>query len=157
MATSDEIRATRLPRRLLGGYRRADVDAFRDRMAVQAQEQADELQTARDELAVQRSQGEQLRIRALGAETRLADLERDAALARLGRSTPASAAPSTPSTPPVVAADLATALPENPDAGAVLAAAQATADEIIRFAQARADEVLRNVRSTLDEQRRLLG
>ena len=57
---------------------------------------------------------------------------------------------------PQVSEELQAHLGDNPEAAEVLAVAQRTADEIIRFAQARADGITATVRATLDEQRALL-
>jgi hypothetical protein len=57
---------------------------------------------------------------------------------------------------PVVPEELTAQLADNPDAASVLAIAQRTADEIVRFAEARAEGIRAAVRATLDEQRALL-
>ena len=59
-------------------------------------------------------------------------------------------------TEPKVPAELEAQLGENPDAAAVLAVAQRTADEIVRFAQAKADGIRASVRVMLDEQKAVL-
>jgi vacuolar-type H+-ATPase subunit E/Vma4 len=53
----------------------------------------------------------------------------------------------------VVPAELEAVLGEHPEAAEVLAAAQRTADEIVRHAEARAEAIRATLRAVLDEQR----
>ncbi len=112
---------------------------------------ADELQRSRDGEAVLRTQCDQLQARLTAAEQRLAEAQEQLA-AGIAARTAVTVLPAEPTVP----ADLEAQLGDNPDAAAVLAVAQRTADEIVRFAQAKADGIRASVRSMLDEQKALL-
>lgn len=148
--TAADVRATQFgTTRMRAGYDMDEVDAFLDIIEADVAQYADELQRSRDGEAVLRTQCDQLQVRITAAEQRLAELQEQ--LATAGRSIVPVA-----TEPPQVPADLEARLGENPEAAEVLAVAQRTADEIIRFAQARADGITATLRATLDEQRALL-
>lgn len=151
--TAAEVRATQFSTtRMRAGYDMDEVDAFLDIIEADVAQYVDELQRSRDGEAVLRTQCDQLQARATAAEQRLAEAQEQLATAARSGAVAAVATPAAP----VVPEELASRLGDNPDAAAVLAAAQATADEIVRHAQTRADSVLSSVRRTLDEQRALL-
>ncbi|MBI1351855.1 MAG: DivIVA domain-containing protein [Actinomycetales bacterium] len=147
--TAAEVRATQFATtRMRAGYDMDEVDAFLDIIEADVAQYADELQRSRDGEAVLRTQCDQLQARLVAGEQRLAEVQEQLATARKeGAVGPAE---------PVVPEELAAQLGEHPEAEAVLALAQRTADEIVRYAQARADAIRAAVRATLDEQRRLL-
>jgi len=148
--TAAEVRATQFATtRLRAGYDMDEVDAFLDIIEADVAQYADELQRSRDGEAVLRTQCDQLQGRLVGAEQRLSEAQEQLATVAKGSTT---ALPPEPVVPPELAAHLG----EHPDAEAVLALAQRTADEIIRYAQARADAIRASVRATLTEQQRLL-
>jgi DivIVA domain-containing protein len=148
--TAAEVRATQFATtRMRSGYDMDEVDAFLDIIEADVAQYADELQRSRDGEAVLRTQCDQLQVRVTTAEERLAAAQEQAATRGAVATVVAAEAPR-------VSEDLSAHLGDNPDAAAVLAAAQATADEIIRHAQARADAITTAVRRTLDEQRALL-
>jgi DivIVA domain-containing protein len=148
--TAADVRATQFgTTRMRAGYDMDEVDAFLDIIEADVAQYADELQRSRDGEAVLRTQCDQLQVRITAAEQRVAELQEQ--LATAGR----SVVP-VPAEPPQVPADLEPHLGENPEAAEVLAVAQRTADEIIRFAQARADGITATIRATLDQQRALL-
>jgi DivIVA domain-containing protein len=147
--TPAEVRATQFSTtRLRAGYDMDEVDAFLDIIEADVAQYSDELQRSRDGEAVLRTQCDQLQARLTAAEQRLAEAEERLAAGQ-------AAAPA-PVPEPVVPAELEAQLGDNPDAAAVLAVAQQTANEIVRFAQSRADSIRAAVRSTLDEQRAIL-
>jgi DivIVA domain-containing protein len=152
--TPAEVRATQFSTtRMRSGYDMDEVDAFLDIVEADVAQYADELQRSRDGEAVLRTQCDQLQTRLSVAEQRLAEAQADLATATAaGTSAPAQAQAAAP----VVPEELTQRLGDNPDAAAVLAIAQRTADEIVRFAEARAEGIRATVRSTLDEQRALL-
>ena len=152
--TAADVRATQFATtRMRAGYDMDEVDAFLDIIEADVAQYADELQRSRDGEAVLRTQCDQLQARLTAAEQRVIELQEQ--LATAGRAVPAAvAAAAAPA--PEVPAELTAHLGENPDAAAVLALAQQTADEIVRHAQARADGITATVRATLDEQRALL-
>lgn len=147
--TAAEVRATQFATtRMRAGYDMDEVDAFLDIIEADVAQYADELQRSRDGEAVLRTQCDQLQARLVAGEQRLAEVQEQLATARKeGAAEPVE---------PVVPAELVAQLGEHPEAEAVLALAQRTADEIVRYAQARADAIRAAVRATLDEQRRLL-
>jgi len=150
--TAAEVRATQFSTtRMRAGYDMDEVDAFLDIIEADVAQYVDELQRSRDGEAVLRTQCDQLQARVTAAEQRLAEAQEQLATAARSGAVAAAAAPPAP----VVPEELASRLGDNPDAAAVLAAAQATADEIVRHAQTRADGVLSSVRRTPDEQRAL--
>lgn len=150
--TASEVRATQFATtRMRAGYDMDEVDAFLDILEADVAQYADELQRSRDGEAVLRTQCDQLQGRLAGAEQRLAEAQEQ--LATAAKSAPVVPVPAPE---PVVPPELAAQLGEHPDAEAVLALAQRTADEIIRYAQARADAIRASVRAVLDEQQRLL-
>jgi len=149
--TAADVRATQFgTTRMRSGYEMDEVDAFLDIIEADVAQYADELQRSRDGEAVLRTQCDQLQVRLTAAEQRVAELQEQ--LATTGRPVPAPAAVPAPQ----VSEELQAHLGDNPEAAEVLAVAQRTADEIIRFAQARADGITAAVRATLDEQRALL-
>jgi cell division septum initiation protein DivIVA len=131
------------------GYDMDEVDAFLDIIEADVSQYADELQRSRDGEAVLRTQCDQLQARLTGAEQRLGEAQDQ--LAEAGRSHAVVLPPE-----PVVPEELKAHLGENPDAAAVLAVAQQTADEIVRFAETRAEATRASIRSMLDEQRALV-
>ncbi len=146
--TAAEVRATEFgTTRLRAGYDMDEVDAFLDVIEADVAQYADELQRLRDGEAVLRTQSDQLQTRLTIAEKRL--LEAETALAAARSSAVAA-------TEPVVPPELEAALAQNPEAADVLAVAQRTADEIVRFARARADAIRASVRAMLDEQRAIV-
>jgi DivIVA domain-containing protein len=150
--TAAEVRATQFSTtRMRGGYDMDEVDAFLDIIEADVSQYADELQRSRDGEAVLRTQCDQLQARLTAAELRLAEAQEQLA-AGIAARTAVTVLPPVPTVP----ADLEAHLGENPDAAAVLAVAQRTADEIVRFAQAKADGIRASVRSMLDEQKALL-
>lgn len=149
--TAADVRATQFgTTRMRSGYDMDEVDAFLDIIEADVAQYADELQRSRDGEAVLRTQCDQLQARLTAAEQRVAELQEQ--LATAGRGAPVAVAAAAPQ----VSEELQAHLGENPEAAEVLAVAQRTADEIIRFAQARADGITAAVRATLDEQRALL-
>jgi DivIVA domain-containing protein len=149
--TAAEVRATQFSTtRLKSGYDMDEVDAFLDIIEADVAQYADELQRSRDGEAVLRTQCDQLQARLTSAEQRLADAERDMAALRTG----AVAVVAVPE--PQVPEELTAQLGDHPDAAAVLAVAQQTADEIVRAAKARAEGIRGSVRAVLDEQRAIL-
>jgi DivIVA domain-containing protein len=152
--TPAEVRATQFSTtRMRSGYDMDEVDSFLDIVEADVAQYADELQRSRDGEAVLRTQCDQLQTRLSVAEQRLADAQNE--LATLAAARASSSAVDAPPAP-VVPEELAAQLGEHPDAAAVLAIAQRTADEIVRFAEARAEGIRASVRATLDEQRALL-
>jgi DivIVA domain-containing protein len=150
--TAAEVRATQFSTtRIRGGYDMDEVDAFLDIIEADVAQYADELQRSRDGEAVLRTQCDQLQARLTAAEQRLAEAQEQLA-AGIAARTAVTVLPPEPTVP----AELEAQLGANPDAAAVLAVAQRTADEIVRFAQAKADAVRASVRSMLDEQKALL-
>ena len=150
--TAAEVRATQFSTtRMRGGYNMDEVDAFLDIIEADVSQYADELQRSRDGEAVLRTQCDQLQARLTAAEQRLMEVQEQLAAGIAART-----AVVTLPTEPTVPADLQVHLGENPDAAAVLAVAQRTADEIVRFAQAKADVIRASVRVMLDEQRAVL-
>jgi DivIVA domain-containing protein len=150
--TAAEVRATQFSTtRMRGGYDMDEVDAFLDIIEADVAQYADELQRSRDGEAVLRTQCDQLQARLTAAEQRLAEAQEQLAAGIAARSTPV-VLPAEPQVP----AELQAQLGEHPDAAAVLAVAQRTADEIVRYAQARADGIRTSVRAMLDEQQALL-
>jgi DivIVA domain-containing protein len=150
--TAAEVRATQFSTtRLRGGYDMDEVDAFLDIIEADVAQYADELQRSRDGEAVLRTQCDQLQARLTAAEQRLAEAQEQVAAGIAARATPI-----TLPVEPQVPAELQAQLGENPDAAAVLAVAQRTADEIVRYAQARAEGIRASVRTMLDDQKALL-
>ena len=150
--TAAEVRATQFSTtRMRGGYDMDEVDAFLDIIEADVAQYADELQRSRDGEAVLRTQCDQLQARLTAAEQRLAEAQEQLAAGIAARATPI-----TLPVEPQVPAQLQALLGENPDAAAVLAVAQRTADEIVRYAQARAEGIRASVRTMLDDQKALL-
>lgn len=149
--TAAEVRATQFSTtRMRAGYDMDEVDAFLDIIEADVAQYVDELQRSRDGEAVLRTQCDQLQARLTAAEQRLAEAQE-----QLATASHAEAAPAAPE--PQVSAELQAQLGEHPDAAAVLAAAQATADDIVRSAQARADGIRAYLGRVLDEQKALLA
>ncbi len=146
--TAAEVRATQFSTtRMRSGYDMDEVDAFLDIVEADVSQYADELQRSRDGEAVLRTQCDQVQARLTIAEQRLTEAEARPAAAAVVVAAAAD---------PEVPAELTAQLGDNPDAAAVLAVAQRTADEIIRAAEVRAEGIRASVRSMLDEQRVLL-
>lgn len=147
--TPAEVRAVQFETtRMRTGYQMDEVDAFLDIIEADISQLTDDLQRSRDGEAVLRAQCDQLQQRLAAAERRLADVE-----AAAGQRADVEDATTVLQ---VVSDDVAAQLAGHPDAAAVLAVAQRTADEIIRFAQVRADGIRGSVRRMLDEQRSIL-
>jgi DivIVA domain-containing protein len=145
--TAADVRATTFgTTRLRSGYSMDEVDAFLDIVEADVAQYSDELQRSRDGEAVLRTQCEQLQTRLSLAEERLAEAQ--AAVAALQARAAQQALPE----PPVVPDDVAEAIAADDDASAVLAIAQRTADEMVRYAQQRSDAVRAAVRAMLTEQ-----
>lgn len=139
--TASEVRATKFSTtRLRAGYDMDEVDAFLDIVEADVAQYTDELQRTRDGEAVLRTQCDQLQARLTSAEERLADAQ--SALASAG-SVAAVAGPP---------ADISSIVAGDAEAESVLALAERTADEIIRYAQARAESIRASVRAMLNEQ-----
>ncbi len=146
--TAAEVRATRFgTTRVRVGYDMDEVDAFLDVIEADVAQTADELQRLRDGEAVLRTQCDQLQTRLQVAEQRLAEAQATLAVSR----GVAVAGPE-----PSVPGEFVEQVAADPQAADVLAVAQRTADEILRFAHARADAIRASVRAMLDEQRTLL-
>lgn len=128
--------------RLKAGYDMDEVDAFLDIIEADIAQYADELQRSRDSEAVLRTQLEQVQARLLVAERRIVDLHDETARIQAVASEP----------PTAVTAELQSLLTGKPEAEAVLATAQRTADEIVRQAQGRAEAVRAAMRLVLQEQ-----
>ncbi len=128
--------------RLKAGYDMNEVDAFLDIIEADIAQYSTELQRSRDSEAVLRTQLEQLQARLLVAERRIADLHEEASRIRAGSEHPSTE----------VTAELQGLLVDQPEASAVLTAAQQAADEIVRRAQARAGAVRAALRLALREQ-----
>lgn len=145
--TPADVRATTFgTTRLRSGYSMDEVDAFLDIVEADVAQFADELQRSRDGEAVLRTQCEQLQARLAVAEERLSDAQ--ATLADLWGREAEKGHPE----PPQIPEEVAAAIAEHPDAAAVLAIAQRTADEMVRYAQQRADGIRSSVRAMLHEQ-----
>jgi DivIVA domain-containing protein len=145
--TAAEVRATQFSTtRMRSGYDMDEVDAFLDIVEADVSQYADELQRSRDGEAVLRTQCDQIQARLTAAEQRLAEAD----------ARPTAAAVVAAAEDADVPAELAAQLGDHPEAAAVLAVAQRTADEIIRAAEARAQAVRSSVRTVLDQQRAML-
>jgi DivIVA domain-containing protein len=150
--TAAEVRATQFSTtRLRSGYNMDEVDAFLDIIEADVAQYADELQRSRDGEAVLRTQCDQLQARVTAAEQKVAEVQEQ--LATAGHAVPSPEDAPAPEVPEELTAHLG----ENPDAAAVLALAQQTADEIVRHAQARAEGIRTSVGRMLDEQKALLS
>ena len=137
--TAAEVRATTFSTtRLRAGYNMDEVDAFLDIIEADTAQVADELQRTRDGEAVLRTQSDQLQGRLTLAEERLAEAQATA----VGASVPAVEPP----------ADISHLIEGDTEAESVLALAQRTADEIVRYAQSRSDMIRASVRSMLNDQ-----
>lgn len=145
--TPAEVRAVQFSTtRMRSGYDMDEVDAFLDIIEADIGQLTDDLQRSRDGEAVLRTQCDQLQQRLLVAEQRLA--ERPAA--------PAAPSDAPTAVLPSVDAEVREVIEGNADAAAIIAVAQRTADEIIRFAEVRAEGIRASVRAMLDDQRALL-
>lgn len=120
------------------GYNMDEVDAFLDIVEADIAQYADDLQRLRDSEAVLRTQCDQLQSRLAAAEVRLSRQPEVAAVA------PAVEVPEPPDVSQIVAGDA--------EAETVIAIAERTADEIIRFAESRAEAIRGSVRTMLNEQ-----
>jgi DivIVA domain-containing protein len=152
--TAPEVRATAFTTtRVRAGYDMDEVDAFLDIVEADVAQYADELQRSRDGEAVLRTQCDQIQVRLTIAEQRVGELQDEvAALIAQREAAVTVVAPPEPVVPPEIAEQIAA----DPEAASVLAIAQRTADEIVRYAQTRADAVRATVRTMLDEQRAML-
>jgi len=152
--TAAEVRATAFTTtRVRSGYDMDEVDAFLDIVEADVAQYADELQRSRDGEAVLRTQCDQIQVRLTLAEQRVVELQGE--LATLSADAAKTSALALPPEP-VVAPEVAEQIAADPEASSVLAIAQRTADEIVRYAEARAEAIRASVRSVLDEQRALL-
>ena len=158
--TAAEVRVTKFSTtRMRSGYDMDEVDAFLDIVEADVAQYADELQRSRDGEAVLRTQCDQLQVRLNLSEQRLADVESELAQLRAVRpqqpavvepaDVPAEAAPEIPP-------DVAEQIAADPEASSVLALAQRTADEILRYAETRAEGIRVSVRTMLTEQMALI-
>ncbi len=121
--------------RMRSGYNMDEVDAFLDIVEADVAQYADELQRLRDSEAVLRTQCDQLQSRLIAAEER------------------ASRHVDSPVVPEVQPpADVSEIVAGDAEAETVIAIAERTADEIVRFAESRADAVRTSVRTMLNEQ-----
>lgn len=132
--TAAEVRATKFSTtRLRAGYDMDEVDAFLDIVEADIARYADELQRTRDADAVLRTQCDQLQARLAAADERVAAGPVVAAVPQ----------------PP---ADVSELVAGDAEAESVLALAERTADEIIRYAESRAEAIRTNVRVMLNDQ-----
>jgi len=151
--TAADVRATKFSTtRMKSGYDMDEVDAFLDIIEADVAQYADELQRSRDGEAVLRTQGDQLQVRMNLAEQRLADAQAEIAQMQAagGRSPEAVVEPEPP-------ADVTDLVAGDPEAMSVLAIAQRTADEILRYAEARAEGIRGSVRAMLNDQLALVA
>ena len=148
--TAADVRATKFSTtRMRAGYDMDEVDAFLDIIEADVAHYADELQRARDGEAVLRTQCDQLQSRMNVAEQKLAEAEAEAAALKAN---PVVVAPVATPELPEPPADVTALVADDPEAASVLAIAQRTADEIVRYAEARAAAIRASVRTMLDEQ-----
>ena len=141
--TAAEVRTTTFSTtRLRAGYNMDQVDAFLDIIEADTAQCADELQRTRDGEAVLRTQCDQLQARLTLAEERLAEAQATAAAATVSALEPP--------------ADVSHLVEGDAEAESVLALAQRTADEIVRYAQSRSDTIQASVRSMLNDQLSLI-
>ena len=132
--TAAEVRATKFSTtRLRAGYDMDEVDAFLDIVEADVAQYADELQRTRDGEAVLRTQCDQLQARLNAAEERLA-----------------SAPVVVPEAQPP--ADVSELVAGDAEAETVLALAERTADEMLRYAESRAEAIRSSVRAMLNDQ-----
>jgi DivIVA domain-containing protein len=149
--TAADVRATKFSTtRMRSGYDMDEVDAFLDIIEADVAQYADELQRSRDGEAVLRTQCDQLQVRMNLAEQRLADAQADLA----ARPTASAVEPAVVMLPaePEPPEDVSDLVADNPEAVSVLALAQRTADEILRYAEIRAEGIRGSVRAMLTEQ-----
>lgn len=145
--TPAEVRAVQFSTtRMRSGYDMDEVDAFLDIIEADIGQLTDDLQRSRDGEAVLRTQCEQLQQRLLVAEQRLAERQPEQVA---DADAPTAVLPS-------IDAELRQLVEGDADAAAIIAVAQRTADEIIRFAQVRAEGIRASVRTMLDDQRSLI-
>jgi DivIVA domain-containing protein len=138
--TAAEVRATKFSTtRVRSGYDMDEVDAFLDIIEADLTQFSDELQRSRDGEAVLRTQCDQLQSRLNASEERLAEAQGALASARQSVAVPQPA-------------DVSAIVEGNPEAQSVLAIAERTADEIIRYAQSQADSIRAEVRAMLKQQ-----
>lgn len=138
--TAAEVRGTKFSTtRLRAGYDMDEVDAFLDIIEADVAQYADELQRSRDGEAVLRTQCDQLQARLTATEERLVEAQQKAVAAVVIHTVPEPA-------------DVSQIVAGNPEAESVIAIAQRTADEIVRFAESRADGIRASVRTMLTEQ-----
>lgn len=141
--TASEVRATKFSTtRLRAGYDMDDVDAFLDIIEADVAQYADELQRSRDGEAVLRTQCDQLQARLNAGEERLADAQSALTSARTANPVPVLPRP----------ADITMIVAGDAEAESVLALAERTADEIIRYAESQAESIRANVGAMLKEQ-----
>lgn len=138
--TAAEVRATKFATtRMRAGYDMDEVDAFLDIVEADLAQLSDELQRSRDGEAVLRTQCAQLQGRLNSSEERLSEV-RDA-LEAAKRKAPATAPP-----------DVSAVVQGHPEAESILAIAERTADEIIRYARSQADTIRSETRALLKKQ-----
>lgn len=146
--TAADVRGTKFSTtRMKSGYDMDEVDAFLDIIEADVAQYADELQRSRDGEAVLRAQGDQLQVRMNLAEQRLADAQ-----AELAQMQAAGGRPPEAVVEPEPPADVTDLVAGDPEAMSVLAIAQRTADEILRYAEARAEGIRGSVRAMLSDQ-----
>jgi DivIVA domain-containing protein len=140
--TPADVRATQFATtRVRSGYDVDEVDAFLDIVEADIAALSGDLQQARDESAVLRSQHSQLQSRLLSAERELAAAQE--------RGSSSSSTPLRNDTVEIVRVDPALF---TGDAAEVLKIAQATADEIIGAAEKQAQRIRTDLRSRLQSQ-----
>jgi DivIVA domain-containing protein len=137
--TATEVRATKFSTtRVRSGYDMDEVDAFLDIIEADVTQFADELQRSRDGEAVLRTQCDQLQARLNTSEERLAEAQAALASARIA--------------PPAAPPDVSAIVAGDAEAESVLAIAERTADEIVRYAQSQAESIRADVRAMLKQQ-----
>lgn len=148
--TAADVRATKFSTtRMHAGYDMDEVDSFLDIIEADVAQYADELQRSRDGEAVLRTQCDQLQARMNLAEQRLAEAQAELAevIASASRRVDVDIPPE-----PVPPTDITELVAGDPEAVSVLALAQRTADEILRYAEVRAEGIRSSVRTMLNEQ-----
>ena len=140
--TPAEVRATQFATtRVRSGYDVDEVDAFLDIVEVDIAALSGDLQQARDESAVLRTQYSQLQSRLRSAERELAAAQE--------RGSSASSTPLRNDTVEIIRPDPALF---TGDAAEVMKIAQVTADEIIAAAEKQAQRIRTDLRSRLETQ-----
>jgi DivIVA domain-containing protein len=138
LSAADVRGTTFVTTRMRAGYNMDEVDAFLDIVEADIAQYADDVQRLRDSEAVLRAQCDQLQSRLAAAEVRLS---RQPEVTRVA---PAEELPAPADVSQIVAGDA--------EAETVIAIAERTADEIVRFAESRAEAIRGSVRTMLNEQ-----